>query len=112
MCQKAVNAYLLTVRFVTDWFATPKMLKNLHYQLFFHHKDPKYDYDNSDDSNVDSDDDSGCISLKLISWFNKYNQWKEYKSKIDKEYKKKINAYTMASNKSVGLVYVRRWKKR
>ena len=27
MCQKAVNAYLLTVRFVTDWFATPKCLK-------------------------------------------------------------------------------------
>ena len=58
------------------------MLKNLHYHLFFNHKDSKYNYNNSDDSDVDSDDDSGCISLKLISWFNKYNQWKEYKKRL------------------------------
>ena len=81
MCEKAVNAYLLALRFVPDWFATSKMLKMI-IILFFNVLDSKYD------SDIDSDDDSGYIkSLKHISWFNKYNQGKEYKNMIDKEYK-------------------------
>ena len=29
MCEKAVDAYLLTSKFVPDWFVTPKVLKIL-----------------------------------------------------------------------------------
>ena len=48
------------------------MLKNLDYCLFFNDLDTEYDSD--DDSDVDSDNSSGYIkSLKLMSWFSKYN---------------------------------------
>ena len=29
MCEKAVDAYLLTSKFVPDWFVTPKVLKKI-----------------------------------------------------------------------------------
>ena len=73
MCEKAVD--------VPYWFVAHNMLKNLDYCLFFNGLDPEYDLDKYDNnSDVDSDDGSGYIkSLKLISWFNKYIQPKEYK---------------------------------
>ena len=67
MCIKAIDAYILTLKFVPDWFVTPKMPKNLDYVLFFNHLNTEYDYDDSDG---DSDYNK---SFKLISWFNKNN---------------------------------------
>ena len=34
MCDKAVNNFLPALKFVSDWFVTSKMIKNLHNALF------------------------------------------------------------------------------
>ena len=52
MCEKAVEACLLTSKFVSYWFVSPKMLKNFAYCLFFDNLVAEYDYGNSDDDSV------------------------------------------------------------
>ena len=56
------------------------MLEDLHYHLFFNYLNPDFDYDESVDYDDDDDDDDGdsIDKLKLISWFNNYNQHREY----------------------------------
>ena len=55
------------------------MLEDLHYHLFFNYLNPDFDYDESVDYDDDDDDDGDSIDkLKLISWFNNYNQHREY----------------------------------
>lgn len=89
MCDKAVDAYMLTPTLFPDWFVTSKVLKTW---------DTEYDYCNSDDDSVtNSGDYSDYIKIfQLFSWLNKYNQHKEYKNnvknviKIDKEFVKKL----------------------
>ena len=55
------------------------ILEDLHYHLFFNYLNPDFDYDESVDYDDDDDDDGDSIDkLKLISWFNNYNQHREY----------------------------------
>ena len=76
MCKKAADAYILALELFADWFVTPK---HLDYLLFFIRLNTEYDYrDSVDDPDGYSNDDSDYIKkLKLVSWFNKYNQCKE-----------------------------------
>ena len=89
--ENALDVYILTLKFVSEWFVTHKKLTNLNYCLLFNDFAPQYDYGYSDDNSVvDSDDYSDYIKiLKYIPWFNKYNQRKENENKTDKEYKKR-----------------------
>ena len=43
MCVKAVDAYILTLKFVPDWFVKTKTLQNLDYDLSFDDLDPEQD---------------------------------------------------------------------
>ena len=57
------------------------ILEDLHYHLFFNYLNPDFDYDESvdyDDDDDDDDDGDSIDKLKLISWFNNYNQHREY----------------------------------
>ena len=76
MCKKAADAYILALELFADWFVTPK---HLDYLLFFNRLNTEYDYrDSVDDPDGYSNGDSDYIkNLKLVSWFNKYDQSKE-----------------------------------
>ena len=47
MCEKAANPYISTLKFVPDWFVTPKILKNLDYCLLFNDLGPECDFDDN-----------------------------------------------------------------
>ena len=58
-----------------------------------------------DDDNFDKDDPENIFLARIIAWWNRYEQPKA----CEKQDKWKINAYSIASNKSAGLVYDKRW---
>ena len=68
MCEKAVGNRTLALRFDSDWFAFPKMLKYFDYSMLFNDSDPDYDYDGSTDDPNDACDDNFdyVMDLKLI----------------------------------------------
>ena len=50
---------------------------------------------NLDDDHFDEDDPTNIVLFRLITWCNRFKQHKAYRQRI--------NIYSMASNKSVGL---------
>ena len=58
-----------------------------------------YDYD------FDEDDSANIVLIRLIAWCKHISKVKDPKND-----KQRINAYSMASNKGVGLVFDKRWK--
>ena len=84
ICDDAVCRDLFFLQFIPDYFVTQQQLKIWH------------------DYNVYYYDD------KLIEWYNGYKKKKGPKSLN----KRRVNAYCLAPIKMVGLVYVKRGKKR
>ena len=64
---------------------------------------------NLDDVKFDEDDPENIIHVRLVAWRNRYKQRRAYRKDIGKQI---INACSMASNKMVGLMHARGWKKR
>ena len=62
MCEKAVDRYPFALEWVPDWFATPKILKDL---------------DRNDLDNIEFD--------KLTTWYNQYKQREVYRKGADNE---------------------------
>ena len=91
MCDKTVDAFLPTLKFVRDWFVTTKMIKNLDHGLFsndsiiFVNEDSNnitllsdemgflsvdLNNINLDDANFDEDDPETIIHVRLMVWCN------------------------------------------
>ena len=60
-----------------------------------------------DDDNIDDDDPETIIHVRLMVWCNIYKQQKACKKR--KNDKQRIHFSSMASNKMVGLIYIRRF---
>lgn len=69
VCEKSVDDQILALRFDSDWFVTPKMLKDFDYHMLFNDSDPDYDYDGSIDDPSDASDGKFvyAMDLELIS---------------------------------------------
>ena len=63
MCYKAVGAFLTTVNFVSDWFATNKMLGKLDDVVFF--EDDKVFLDEESDNVTFFSDDRDLVNTNL-----------------------------------------------
>ena len=115
MCYKTVNAFLVTLQFVPDWFVASKVNKKIDDDLFsnddiiFVNEDFNYvtflsdemgilsvDIDdiNLDDVSFDKDDPETLIHVRLTAWCNDINN-----ANLVKRYQPRINACSMASNK-------------
>ena len=128
MCDNAVDSCLQALKFVPDWFVTSKVIEELDSAVFSNDYivfgDLNSDFgtffssyiglnsmtpDNVglDDVHFDYCDPETINHVKLIALHDKYNQ-----HKAPKKDKGRIAVCSMASNKMVGLVYVRRWKEK
>ena len=106
MCDKAVDAFLPTLKFLPDWFVTSKMNEKLDDTLFSNN-DITFVNENSnhvtffsdkmgilskdlnninlDDINFDKDDPETIIFVRLMAWHNRFKQRKAFKKEISKE---------------------------
>ena len=121
MCEKAVDTCLPALKFVPDWFVTNKMRKRLGSVLFFNYDIDLDDIDsdivtffddcmglvmielnniNFDDDIFDEDDPINIVLLDLFLTVKNLNHVIKYR--------RKINVYSMTTNKSVSLVYGKR----
>ena len=134
MCGKAVDACLPTLKFVPDWFITNKILEKVD-NLVFCNDDIDFDDIDPDivtlfnddmglatidlnDINLDYDkfdegDPTNFVLVRLIAWCNIFlniclNICIKNNGKQVKKDRCRINAYIMASKKSVVLVYDKR----
>ena len=81
MREKAFDySFPLALRYVPDWFVTPKMLKDLENKLFTYNKYNRY--------------------INSYIMYSRYKQSKACKKEIDR-----VNGYTMSSIKMVKSVY-------
>ena len=106
MCDKAVDFFLPTLKFASDWFVTYKMLQELDDFIFsnddivFVNKDSDNVIFSSDDmglntiylDNINLHDDKynndgseNIIRVRLTAWCNRYKQRKTCKKQIRKE---------------------------
>ena len=129
MCDKAVDDFLPALKFFPGWFVTKKMVKKLDDDLFCN---DDIIFVNKGFNNVTflvmkwiflvqiliiltlmikilirMDDPETIIHIGLMVWRNRFKQRKACK----KEYKQRINAFSMTPNNTVGLVHARRQKK-
>ena len=119
MYNKVADACLPALKFVPDWFFINKILLKLD-NVVFSNNDTGFDITaffsdgmglvtinfssiSLDDYYFDEDDSTKIVLLRLITWRNRFKQHKAYWKD-----RRRINAYSMASNKSVG--FKKRWK--
>ena len=128
VCDKAVDSYLLPLKLILDWFVTNKINEQLDNAVFSNDYIAVADLDSDfvtffskkvglnsialDNINLDGDHFGYCDPETIndvipVAWRNKYKQ-----RKASKKDRWRITAPSMASNKMVGLVPVRKWKKR
>ena len=126
MCDKALDLNWITFKFIPDWFATNKMLEKFDKFIpsngdkFFHDEDSNtitflnndmtfntndFNSINLDHGNCEEDDPETVNHVRLMTWYNKFNQRKTCKKNKNRQ---SINACSMASKKMVGLVCLRR----
>ena len=100
MCNKAVESYLLALKFVPDWFIASKMIEKLDNAVFFNDGITFGDIDsdivtyfnnkiglnsinlnhfNLDDDNFDDCDPKTINHIKLIAGYSRYMQHKACK---------------------------------
>ena len=118
VCDKAVDDFLPTLKFVPDWFVKNKMLEKLD-DVVFSNDDIVFVNADSDnvtflrddmglvslvDVNFNDDDTETIIQVRLMAWCNRYKPHKACKKKRDKQI---IATCSMASKKMVVLVHVR-----
>ena len=115
MCKKALDNYILTLKFVPNRFFTIKMFNNLDYGLFLNDWDPEYGYDDSHDDSADkSDDDSDYFKILnlfhgSISTINvKHKNLRYKKGTKNIKSRQRIDAYKMSPSQNVSLMYVRK----
>ena len=104
-CDKAVEDFLPSLKFISDWFSTSKMIKKLHNALiaddilFFDEDSGNVAFPsdemgilsvdlnniNLNDANVDEDYPESIIHVKPMAWRNRYKQRKSCKKDISQE---------------------------
>ena len=105
-CDKAVDSYLLALKFVPGWFATSKVIKKLNSAAFSNDDKVSADLDsnfftffsndvglnsitldnfNLDDNNFDGCDPKTISHIGLIACHNRFKQAKHLKRLIDEE---------------------------
>ena len=92
ICDKAVRDDPSSLQYVPDWFVTREGVDMWH-----------GDYYDDDGNHWDDNDNEG----KFFEWYDGYKKQKAQKASI-----KRVNTDCLASIKTLGLVYVRRRKKR
>ena len=124
MCDKAVDDCVAALKFVPDWFVTSKLNKILFTALYTDESIIYFNEDSSksvlncngmgilntdlnsnnlDDTNYDEDDPNTIILIRHLVWHIKFE-----KQKTLKKIKSRINVCSVASQKMMGLVRVRR----
>ena len=106
MHDKTVDDYLVTLKFILDWFVTSKVLENFHDTLLTYSDILFFDVDfskvaffankmgilcvdldkiNLNDNNFYKDDPETIIYVRLLAWHNKFKNHKALKKDINKE---------------------------
>ena len=102
MCDKAVDDCLASLKFITEWFVTSKMIKELFTALYadenilFFKEDSgnvvfscnemgiiNIDLNNINlgDTNYEEDDPDSIIHIRLLAWHIKFEKHKELKKR-------------------------------
>ena len=97
LCNKTVDNVLPTLKFVPDWFVTKNMIKKLYIATF------------ADDNILFFENILAMLHLQPMKWVCFVQILTQ---SIWKRNRKRVNACSMASNKMVLLVPLRRWEKR
>ena len=105
MCDKAVNDFLASLKFILDWFVTSTMTKKLYTALYADKNILYYNEDSGDtvfscnemgilsidinninlDNNFDEDDPDTIILIGILAWHIKFEKRKTLKKKISEE---------------------------
>ena len=106
MCDCVVDNFVVTLKFVADWFVTNKMIEKLdnsvfsNADIFFRDVDSNistlfrndvgfntidFNNINLDDDNFDEDDPETNNYVRLMTWHNRFEQLKACKKEISKE---------------------------